>query len=104
MQFTIYPTEHLYLHHKKVGTPEDPITAPKNKSFYSYYINAILSCYKFNFNYSKKIFLFNVACTVMYNLLLFALAAKEGSSWHKAVFFSGLSYATLFVMEGIEYI
>lgn len=104
MQFTIYPTEHLYMHHKKVGTLEDPITAPKNKTVYSYYINALVSCYKFNFSYNKKIFIFNVVSTLLYNALLFWLAAREGSSWHKAAYFSAISYATLFIMEAVEYI
>jgi len=29
-QFTVYPIEHLYLHHKYVGTSKDPITSPKD--------------------------------------------------------------------------
>lgn len=29
-QFAVYPIEHLYLHHKYVGSSKDPITSPKN--------------------------------------------------------------------------
>ena len=104
MQFTIYPTEHVYLHHKKVGTPEDPITSPKNKTLYAFYFGALYSCYKFNYKYSKKIFAGNVACTLLYNLLLVGLALKEGSGLSKAIFFSAISYFTLFIMESVEYI
>ena len=92
------------MHHKKVGTPEDPITSPKNKSLYRYYINALVSCYKFNFNYSKKIFAFNVGSTILYNILLVFFAIKEGNGLKKALFFSALSYVTLFIMEAVEYI
>lgn len=103
-QFTIYPTEHLYLHHKKVGTPEDPITSPKGRSIYSYYFNAIFSCYKFNYNYDKKVFAANLGATLLYNGLLVTLALREGSSIYKALFFSALSYAALWTMEEVEYI
>ena len=52
-QFTVYPIEHVYLHHKAVGTKEDPITCPKNKGVYSYTLNAFISAHKFVFNYDK---------------------------------------------------
>ena len=70
---------------------------------YSFYVNALFSCYKFNYNYSKKIFVFNLASTIGYNLLAIGLAIKEGSSLNKALFFSLLSYFTLFIMEAVEY-
>lgn len=104
LQFTIYPTEHLYLHHKKVGTLEDPITAPKNKSLYGYYFGALFGCYRFNYGYSRKIFGFNVACTLLFNVLAIGLAVKDGSGLWKGVYFSLLCYFTLFIMEAVEYI
>ena len=55
-QFTTYPIEHLYVHHKLVGTPEDPVTSPKNQSFYVYFIKVIWASYKVNFKHSKNIF------------------------------------------------
>jgi hypothetical protein len=44
-QFTTYPIEHLYLHHKHVGTPDDAISSPKNQSFFKYFFKAIYSSY-----------------------------------------------------------
>ena len=103
-QFTIYPIEHLYLHHKKVGTPEDPITAPKNENIYHYFINAIWSAYKFNYDYSKTIFIGCVLSTLMYIFLVVWMATKEQSGLDKIMFFVLFSYASLFQMESVQYI
>lgn len=45
-QFTTYPIEHLYMHHKYVGTEKDAITAEKNMSIYKYFIRALCASYK----------------------------------------------------------
>ena len=103
-QFTVYPIEHLYLHHKKVGTAEDPIPSPKNMSVYHYYVRAIISAYKFNYKYSKKIFICCVFATVSYIITMIALALKEESGLGKALFFILVSYSTVFILEGVEYI
>lgn len=100
-QFTPYPIEHLFLHHKKVGSPEDPITSPKNQSFYKFYVKSILSAYQFNYNYNRPIFCACLASTIGYNALVFALADGD---FKKFAFFALLSYAALVFMEGIEYI
>ena len=92
------------MHHKKVGTPEDPITSPKNQSVYRYYINALISCHKFNYRYSKSIFFMNVGATILYNALLVLFSIKSGSGIYKALFFSAISYASIFLMEAVEYI
>ena len=74
--FTAYPIEHLYLHHKKVGTPEDPITSPKNQNIYHYYVNAISSAYKFNYKHNKTIFLACVLATLIHIGLVIGLVMK----------------------------
>lgn len=73
-------------------------------SVYKFYFNALFSCYKFNFNYSKQIFAFNVCCTLVFNLILIITAEKEGSGINKALFFTSWCYLSLFIMEIIEYI
>lgn len=103
-QFTVYPIEHLYLHHKKVGTPEDPITPPKNENIYHYYINAIYSAYKFNYKYNKTIFAACVFATITYILLVVGFVVKEGKGLDKIVFFILFSYIGVFHMECAEYI
>ena len=55
-QFSVYPIEHIYLHHKHVGSQKDPITSPVNQNFYRYLFNAYFSAHKFVFNWSKKAF------------------------------------------------
>ena len=100
-QFTVYPIEHLYMHHKKVGSAEDPITSPKNMSLYHYYMRAIVSAYKFNYKYSKTIFTLCVLATVSYILTMIGLVIKEESGIGKALFFILASYVTVFVLEEI---
>ena len=56
-QFTVYPIEHLYMHHKKVGTTEDPVTSPKDQSVYKYYVKVISSAYSFNYHHNFTYFL-----------------------------------------------
>lgn len=55
-QFTVYPIEHLYLHHKLVGTNQDPITSPKNQNYYAFTIKAFFSAHKFVLNKDPKAF------------------------------------------------
>ena len=97
-QFTAYPIEHLYLHHKKVGSAEDPITSPKNQTVYSYYVNAILSAYKFNYNYNKTYFAICVIGTLTYNLFFIGLGLSEQASLGKILMFVLVSYVTVFWM------
>lgn len=73
-QFTTYPIEHLYMHHKLVGTPFDAITAPKNSNLYTYYVKAVFSSYKVTFQYSKLFFAFCIALNWSYLLILYLLA------------------------------
>lgn len=49
--------EHILVHHKAVGSLEDPVTSPKNQNLYEYYFKVIFSSYKVNYNYSKPLFL-----------------------------------------------
>lgn len=103
-QFTVYPIEHLYLHHKNVGTPLDPITSPKGMTIFQYYVNAISSAYKFNYKHSKNIFFMCLGATIFYNVGVLSLTLHEGSGLYKAAFFSLFSYFSLFLMEATEYI
>lgn len=108
-QFTTYPIEHLFMHHKHVGTPQDDITAPKNMPFFTYYVRSVFSSYKETFKYSKVFFAFCMVLHLVYffTLYQFALAEFQGdeeSALRKVGFFFALSFFSLFVMESIEYI
>ncbi len=43
MHFTY---EHLYGHHRRVATPEDPATAQKGISFYQFFPRSFFGSYK----------------------------------------------------------
>jgi alkane 1-monooxygenase len=108
-QFTTYPIEHLYTHHKYVGSLRDPITAPKNMSLYYYYVRAIIASYKANFVYSKGIFALCVGSHLAYVWGLYQLAIREYQgdqerALGKVGFFIGFAYLSLFLMESIEYL
>ena len=78
--FNAYPIEHLYLHHKYVGSEKDPITSKKNRSYYTFVFNAYFSAYKFLFSYSKKIFLGCVSLTILYLSSIYFYTLKITSS------------------------
>jgi alkane 1-monooxygenase len=46
--------QHIMSHHKKVGTPEDPTTARKDESIYSYYLRAIPAGYVETWNIESE--------------------------------------------------
>lgn len=107
--FTTYPIEHLYLHHKYVGSPMDDITAPKNTPFFLYYFKSVFSSYRETFKYSKLFFAFCMSLHLIYLFTLYQLALTEfgGNSelaLNKMVFFIFIAFFGLYMMESIEYI
>lgn len=50
MHFTI---EHVYGHHARVATPEDPATARLGQSLYSFYVQSVFGSYKSAWNLEK---------------------------------------------------
>ncbi len=78
--FNAYPIEHLYLHHKYVGSEKDPITSKKNRSYYTFVFNAYFSAYRFLFSYSKKIFVGCVSLTILYLSSIYFYTLKITSS------------------------
>ena len=102
-QFTTYPIEHLYLHHKYVGTPDDDITAPKNMPFYWYYVRSVFSSYRETFKYSKIFFAFCMILHMTYLLVLYNLGLREFNgdetlALRKMGFFLAMAFAALFGM------
>lgn len=86
LQFAVYPIEHLYLHHKYVGTLKDPITSPKDKSYYQYLVNCYYSTHKFTYNYSKLVFAGCLALNATYAVLLVFLAYREFHNWDQTIY------------------
>ena len=81
LQFSVYPIEHIYLHHKMVGSKGDPITSPKNKHFYQYTIQAMISAHKFVFGWSKKAFAVCMLSNLTYLVVLFSYAMSQVGNW-----------------------
>jgi hypothetical protein len=74
--FSVYPIEHVYYHHKNVGTSKDPIMSPKNFNLYSYTLRVIWTAHKYTYQYSKKVFLGCMALNASYIGLLYFLAIR----------------------------
>ena len=108
MQFAVYPIEHIYLHHKYVGTKRDPITCPKNKNFYQYTFEAWTSAHRFVFNWSKKAFAVCMLANFTYLGILLAHAMNEYGNWNmafwKVMVFYGISFGCFAFLELVEYI
>jgi alkane 1-monooxygenase len=107
--FNVYPIEHIYLHHKYVGTDKDPITSKKNYSLFPYIVRAYFSAHKFVFNYSKSIFLgcISLNAAYLFGIYFTGLAEYGGDSalaFEKLSFFLWLSFGGFMGIETIEYI
>jgi alkane 1-monooxygenase len=107
-QFTVYPTEHIYLHHRYVGSVKDPITSPKNQTIYYYAVQAFFSAHKFVFNYSKKIFFLCMLTNWIYLGGMFYHAYNQHQNLEVALlkvgFFVIVALQGFLFLEIVEYI
>ena len=91
-----------------VGTRKDPITSPKNKNFYLYTLQAMISAHTFVYNWSRKAFSICMLSNLAYLGILFAYAMKEVGDWQIAAWrvfvFFGISFGAFAFLEVIEYI
>lgn len=106
--FTVYPIEHIYLHHKEVGTERDPITSKKNQTIYAYIPKAYYSAHKFVFNYSRSAFFGCIALNIAYILAIYYYAMyRYGDSelaWSLLSFFILGGLFGFVILEHTEYI
>ncbi len=57
MTMTLYGhfcIEHIYGHHKNVGTPKDPVSARKGENFFSFYLHAVIGSFFSAIKIQKK--------------------------------------------------
>ena len=96
-----YATEHVYIHHAKVGTPHDAGSAPKGESFWQYFPKEVVSnltnswrvarerlarCHRSMWHYSNPFWRYGIAVAFWYGL-----AFWMGGIWAVPVFaFLGL--------------
>jgi alkane 1-monooxygenase len=106
--FNVYPTEHVYLHHKYVGTSKDPITCRKNLNLYYYTLRAYFSGHKFVYSYNKAIFLGCISLNAAYLAAIYytGLISYGDSSLalQKLFFFIQIGLGGFIFLEIIEYI
>lgn len=106
--FTVYPIEHLYLHHKEVGTERDPITSKKNQTILAFIPKAYISAHKFAFNYSKPIFFGCISLNIAYLLAIYYYAVNKYVDseliWSLLSFFVFGGFLGYVIFEHVEYI
>jgi hypothetical protein len=108
-QFTVYPIEHLYLHHKLVGTAQDPITSPKNQNYYAFTIKAFFSAHLFVLRRNPKMFLVCMLTNWSYiGVMLWSALNEYRGDWKLALskvgLFVGIGMGCFLFFEAVEYI
>lgn len=100
--FNVYPFQHIYVHHKNVGTSKDPITSPKNMNLYYYTLRVVYTAHKFTFQYSRAIFIGCMALNASYLGTLYLLACGEyadhGEAVGKVMFFVMIGVLGFFIL------
>ena len=82
MHFTY---EHLYGHHRKVATPEDPASAEKGINVYKFFVRSFFGSYKSVYNMEKaekKPFIANycvlsILASILFTLLIFKIYGMQ---------------------------
>lgn len=96
MHFTI---EHIYGHHKRVSTPDDPTSAPKGMTLYEFVPRSIIGSLKSAFHINALF----VVCSLMGSAIFFGLVYKWWGPLATAfMFFAGLG--SMVLLEVINYI
>lgn len=105
MHFTY---EHLYGHHRRVATPEDPASAEQGIDVYSFawrsFIGSYKSVYKMQKEEEKKPFYANYAVLSVVASLVFTYFVYLAFGPKATVFFLVEALFSIFYLEAINYI
>lgn len=104
MHFTY---EHLFGHHRKVATPEDPASAQKNENVYSFFLRSYFGAYRSVYmmeKENKKHFFNNGAVLSCLASLLFCLAILKVYGVQGFAFFLIQVLGAVFYLEAINFI
>jgi alkane 1-monooxygenase len=107
-----FSIEHVYNHHAKVATANDPVTAPRGRNVYSHIIRAIIGTNVSAWNIEQKRllrkklpvlsahnrYLRGCAMTLVWMILAFPLA-----SWQGLLFFSAIGIMAKILLEVVNY-
>lgn len=102
-----FPYEHMYGHHRRVATSEDPASAEKGINLYKFFARSFLGSYKSVYRMerqNKKPFFANYGVlSVVVSVLFAALIFKIYGTQAGILFILG-SHGAIFVLEMINYI
>ena len=104
MHFTY---EHLYGHHRRVATPEDPASAAKGQNVYSFFIRSFFGSYKSVYKMEqeeKKLFIMNYAVLSVLAAALFTSLMFKIYGIQAGILFLIFAYGSIFYLEAINYI
>lgn len=105
--FNVYPFEHVYVHHKFVGTDKDPITSKKNYPVLFYIVRAFYAAHKFVFQFSKSIFFGCLSLIAAYLAIIYYSGLSQYGSHELALdklhFFVVMGISGFIALELIEY-
>jgi alkane 1-monooxygenase len=104
MHFTY---EHLYGHHRKVATPEDPASAQKGISLYRFFPRTFFGSYKSVYEMEKqekKPFFANYAVLSVVASILFTMLMFKIYGTQAGVLFVIEAFGSIFYLEAINYI
>lgn len=104
MHFTF---EHLYGHHRRVATPEDPASSLKGQSLYNFFPQTFFGSYKSVYKMQKeagKPFYLNysvlsVTASIAWTSLMFYAYGLQGG-----IIFIILAFGAIFYLEAINYL
>ena len=105
--YTHFTYEHIYGHHRKVATPEDPASAPQHISVYQFVPKSIVGSWKSVYNMQKEegkpVFL-NYAVLSLVWSFVFTSLVYVGFGPKATLFFVAQALLSIFFLEVINYI
>jgi alkane 1-monooxygenase len=105
MHFTY---EHLFGHHRRVATPEDPASSRQGENVYEFFIRSFTgsyrSVYEMESKEAKKPFFLNYAVLSVAAAIVFSAAVFYAYGFQTFVFFLLEAYLSIFYLEAINYI
>lgn len=105
MHFTY---EHLFGHHRRVATPEDPASSRQGENVYEFFIRSFTgsyrSVYEMESKEAKKPFFLNYAVLSVAAAIAFSAAVFWAYGFQTLVFFLLEAYLSVFYLEAINYI
>ena len=107
-----FSIEHVFNHHVKVATPEDPVTAPRGRNVYVHFVHALIKTNRASWAIEKKrlrkrnqspFTLSNQCITGWLMSVALAGAAYFLASWAGVFMYLGVGVVAKFILEVVNY-